>query len=260
MHYQLHHGNCLDIMPTLADKSIDLILCDLPYGTIACGWDVQIPFVPLWEQYERIIKDDGAIALFATQPFTTTLISSRIELFRYTWVWIKEKGSNFQLANIQPLKRTEDICIFSKAKAANGAKPPMRYFPQLEERDIPLRYGGGQHDGGELLHKHSMKELHKTYTTRHPTNILCFTKNYGQENYHPTQKPTELLSYLIRTYTREGEWVLDNCMGSGSTGVACALTNRNFIGIELDERYYEIAQNRLEKARTTPHQGDLFNE
>lgn len=258
MEYYLYNDDCLNVLPTIADKSIDFICVDLPYGTIACKWDVQIPLAPLWEHYERIIKDDGAIALFGTQPFTTTLIASRMELYRYSWVWIKEKGSNFQLANIQPLKRTEDICIFSKAKAANGAKPPMRYFPQLEERDIPLRYVGGKHVGGELLHKHSMKELNKTYTTRHPTNILCFTKNYGQENYHPTQKPTELLSYLIRTYTREGEWVLDNCMGSGSTGVACAETNRNFFGIEKDAKYYDIAKMRIERARNTPRQGELL--
>lgn len=254
----LYCGDCLEILPRIPDRSIDFICCDLPYGILACKWDSQIPLQPLWEQYERVIRDDGAIALFATQPFTTTLIASRIDLYRYSWVWIKEKGSNFQLANIQPLKRTEDICIFSKAKAANGAKPPMRYFPQLEERDIPLKYGGGRHVGGELLHKHSMKELNKTYTTRHPTNILCFTKNYGQENYHPTQKPTDLLKYLIKTYTQEGETILDNCMGSGSTGVACVETNRNFIGIEQDRRYVEIAQRRIEAARERGVQLELF--
>lgn len=254
----LYCGDCLEILPRIPDKSIDFICCDLPYGILACKWDSQIPLQPLWEQYERVIRDDGAIALFATQPFTTTLIASRIDLYRYSWVWIKEKGSNFQLANIQPLKRTEDICIFSKAKAANGAKPPMRYFPQLEERDIPLKYGGGRHVGGELLHKHSMKELNKTYTTRHPTNILCFTKNYGQENYHPTQKPTDLLKYLIKTYTQEGETILDNCMGSGSTGVACVETNRNFIGIEQDGRYVKIAQRRIEAAKKRGVQLELF--
>ena len=254
----LYCGDCLEILPRIPDRSIDFICCDLPYGILACKWDSQIPLQPLWEQYERVIRDDGAIALFATQPFTTTLIASRIDLYRYSWVWIKEKGSNFQLANIQPLKRTEDICIFSKAKAANGAKPPMRYFPQLEARDIPLKYGGGRHVGGELLHKHSMKELNKTYTTRHPTNILCFTKNYGQENYHPTQKPTDLLKYLIKTYTQEGETILDNCMGSGSTGVACVETNRNFIGIEQDGRYVKIAQRRIEAAKERGVQLELF--
>ena len=258
MKSRLYKGDCLEILPSIEDNSIDFICGDLPYGILACKWDSQIPLAPLWEQYERIIKDDGAIALFGTQPFTTTLISSRIELYRYSWIWIKEKGSNFQLANIQPLKRTEDICVFSKARAANGAKPQMRYYPQLEERDIPLKYGGGRNVGGELLHKHSMKELNKVYTTRHPTNILCFTKNYGQENYHPTQKPTDLLSYLIRTYTKEDEWVLDNCMGSGSTGVACALTNRNFVGIESDDKYFDIAKARIDKAIAMPKQGDLF--
>ena len=255
---RLYHGDCLELMKQIPDNSVDMVLCDLPYGTTACKWDSQIPLEPLWEQYERIIKDDGAIALFATQPFTTTLIVSKMELYRYSWVWVKEKGSNFQLANVQPLKQTEDICIFSKARAANGAKPRMRYFPQFEERDIPLKYGGGKHVGGELLHKHSMKELHKTYTTRHPINILCFTKNYGHENYHPTQKPTELLSYLIRTYTREGECVLDNCMGSGSTGVACLETGRSFIGIEKDEHYFNVAKKRIEEKQKQGIQGELF--
>lgn len=255
---KLYKGDCLEIMKDIPDRSIDFICGDLPYGILACKWDSQIPLEPLWEQYERIIRDDGAIALFGTQPFTTTLIASRMELYRYSWVWVKEKGSNFQLANIQPLKKTEDICMFSKARAANGAKPPMRYFPQLEERDIPLKYGGGRNVGGELLHKHSMKELNKVYNTRHPTNILCFTKNYGQENFHPTQKPTDLLSYLIRTYTREGEWVLDNCMGSGSTGVACVETDRNFIGIEKEEKYHAISRMRIDKALSAPKQGELF--
>lgn len=258
MKYSLHNGDCLDIMPNLPDGSVDLVLCDLPYGITACRWDSQIPLAPLWHEWERLIRPDGAIVLFATQPFTTVLISSRIELYRYSWVWIKEKGSNFQLANIQPLKRTEDVCVFSKAKSANGATPCLRYFPILEDREIPLKYGGGKHIGGDLLHSHSMKELNKTYTTRHPTNILCYTKNYGQENYHPTQKPEALLSYLIRTYTKKGETVLDNCMGSGSTGVACVETDRSFIGIEKDANYFKIAQERIERRKAQGVQGNLF--
>ena len=258
MHVSLYKGDCLTFMPQIPDGSVDMVLCDLPYGILACKWDSQIPLEPLWKEYERVIRPNGAIVLFATQPFTTTLISSRIDLYRYSWIWVKEKGSNFQLANIQPLKRTEDICVFSKARCANGAKPCTRYFPILEKRDIPLKYGGGRNVGGELLHKHKMKELNKTYTTRHPTNILCFTKNYGQDNYHPTQKPEALLSYLIRTYTKEGETVLDNCMGSGSTGVACVLTNRSFIGIEKEQKYFEIAKKRIEKVCATPRQGELL--
>ena len=254
----LKFGDCLEILPSIPDGSIDFILVDLPYGVTACRWDSQIPLEPLWTQWERIIRQDGAIALFATQPFTTTLISSRMDLYRYSWVWVKEKGSNFQLANVQPLKKTEDICIFGKAKAANGAKPQLRYFPILEPREVPLKYGGGRRVGGDLLNKHSMHELNKTYHTKHPTNILNFTKNYGQENFHPTQKPVELLEYLIKTYTNEGETVLDNCMGSGSTGVACVNLNRKFIGIEKDEKYFEIAKKRIEKTVNTPKQKDLF--
>ena len=202
MDIRLFNGDCLEVMKDIPDGSVDCIICDLPYSVTACKWDVILPFEPLWEQYERIIRSDGAICLFGTQPFTTRLISSRIDLYRYSWVWIKEKGSNFQLANIQPLKRTEEICVFSKAKSANGAKPRLRYFPILEPREVPLKYGGGNHIGGEVLHKHGMKGLNKVYTTKHPTNILEFTKNYGQEVYHPTQKPVPLLSYLVRTYTQ----------------------------------------------------------
>ena len=254
---QLINGDCLEVMKDIPDGSVDCIICDLPYSVTACKWDVIIPFEPLWEQYERIIRSDGAICLFGTQPFTTRLISSRIDLYRYSWVWIKEKGSNFQLANIQPLKRTEDICVFSKAKSANGAKPRLRYFPILEHRDKPLRYTESNNVRGEILHKHGMKGLNKVYTTKHPTNILEFTKNYGQEVYHPTQKPVPLISYLIRTYTQEGEVVLDNCMGSGSTGVACELENRAFIGIERDEKYFRIAKERIEKAEQMPKQTEL---
>ena len=254
---QLYCGDCLEVMRQIPDGSVDMVICDLPYGTTACKWDSRISLPPLWKEYERLICDDGAIVLFGTQPFTTTLISSRMELYRYSWVWVKEKGSNFQLANIQPLKRTEDICVFSKAKCANGAKPCMRYFPILEDREVPLKYGGGKHVGGELLHKHSMKELHKVYTTRHPINLLFYTKNYGQEVFHPTQKPTDLLAYLIRTYTKEGETVLDNCMGSGSTGVACVETGRNFVGIEKEQKYFDVAKTRIEKAQTMPQQQEL---
>ena len=245
-------------MPQIPDGSVDMVLCDLPYGTTACKWDTIIPFEPLWMEYIRLIRPDGAIVLFATQPFTTRLIASNIGMYRYSWVWVKEKGSNFQLANIQPLKRSEDICVFSPAKSANGAKPRLRYFPILETRDIPLKYGGGNHIGGEVLHKHGMKGLAKTYTTRHPTNILEYTKNYGQEVFHPTQKPVPLLEYLVKTYTLEGETVLDNSMGSGSTGVACVNTNRKFIGIEKDAHFFEVAKARIEKAMNIPKQGELL--
>ena len=247
---KIYNEDCLEGMKRIPDGFIDCIICDLPYGVTACKWDSQIPLKPLWEQYERIIRPDGAIVLFSTQPFTTTLISSRIELYRYSWVWMKEKGSNFQLANVQPLRKTEDICVFGKAKAANGAKPPLRFFPILEHRETPLKYGGGKHIGGEHLNKNPMKKIDKTYTTRNPTNVLNFSKDYGQNNFHPTQKPVELLQYLIKTYTLEGETVLDNCMGGGSTAVACIKEKRHFIGFELDRKYYDIANKRIEKELT----------
>lgn len=253
----LFQGNCMDIMPQLPDRSVDMVLCDLPYGTTACKWDVVIPFEPLWEQYSRLIRSDGAIVLFATQPFTTVLINSRIDLYRYSWVWLKGQGSNFQLANIQPLRRTEDVCVFSPARSANGAKPVLRYFPQFTEREKPSRNGGGLHTC-TLLHRNNMQQIHKTYHTHHPTNVLEYKRVYGQEKVHPTQKPTDLLAYLIKTYTKEGETVLDNCMGSGSTGVACLETGRRFIGIEKDPRYFDIAKSRIDKALTTPRQPSLF--
>lgn len=256
MKCELHHGDCLEVMPQIPDGSVSLILCDLPYGVTACKWDSQIPLAPLWEQYERVITPDGAIVLFATQPFTTTLISSRMELYRYSWVWVKEKAANFQLANIQPLKQTEDVLVFSKAKSANGASPRLRYFPILERRDTPLKYGGNI--GTNLLHKSSMRKLDKVYDTRHPSNLLFCPKEYGEESIHPTQKPVPLLSYLVRTYTLKGETVLDNCMGSGSTGVACVETRRDFIGIEKDERYFSVAKERIERRKAQGTQEELF--
>lgn len=254
---QLFHGDCLEIMPQLPDGSCDCIICDMPYSTTACKWDVQMPLAPLWEQYERLIRDDGAIALFATQPFTTTLIASKMDWFRYMWYWRKGQGSNFQLANIQPLRVVEDICIFSKAKSANGANPTLRYFPILKPRAVPSHNGGGLHTVS-LLNRNNMKQIHKTYYTHHPTNVLEYKRVYGREKVHPTQKPVDLLSYLIRTYTREGETVLDNCMGSGSTGVACVETGRNFIGIEKSETFFNIAKERIERRQKQGVQGELF--
>jgi len=242
----IYNEDCLTGMQRIPDGSVDCIICDLPYGITAMKWDSHVPIEPLWKEYERIIRQDGAIVLFSIQPFTTLLISSRMELYRYSWVWQKEKASNFQLANVQPLRLTEDICVFGKAKAANGAKPSLRYFPILEERSVPLKYGGSKRVGGNLLHNHNMKKL-PSYTTRHPTNILYFKKDYGKQNYHPTQKPVELIQYLIKTYTMEEEVILDNCMGSGTTAVAALREKRHYIGFELNKEYYDIACKRIEQ-------------
>lgn len=240
----LHLGDCLEVMKQIPDESVDAIICDLPYGTTACKWDSVIPFEPLWEQYKRLIKDNGAIVLFGSQPFTSILIVSNLDMFRYRWIWEKEQGGNFQLAKLQPLNTVEDICIFSKAKTANGAKLNMNYYPVMVHREKPIK-SGGKPSVSDLLNKNSMVALKKTYTQSYPKSILKFNKDHSSIRLHPTQKPVDLLEYLVKTYTNEGDTVLDNCMGSGSTGVACKNLNRKFIGIEKDANYFEIAKRRI---------------
>jgi len=230
-------------MKGIEDGSIDMILCDLPYGTTACKWDTVIPFEPLWEQYKRIIKPNGAIVLFGTQPFTSLLITSNLNLYRYSWVWDKGRGMDFQLAKLRPLRAVEDLCVFSKGKTANGAKLNMRYYPIMTEYDKPRHSGGSPRS--KLLHNNSMVALKKTYTEKYPTNILKFKIESSRQ--HPTQKPVALFEYLIKTYTSEGDTVLDNCIGSGTTAIAAIITKRNFIGFELDKTYYDIANERILK-------------
>ena len=248
---KLLHGDCLDIMPSIPDKSIDMILCDLPYGTTACKWDVVIPFEPLWEQYERIIKDNGAIVLFGSQPFTSSLIMSNIKLFKYEWIWEKAVGSNFAVLKYQPMKEHENVLVFSKGT--------HNYYPILQERK---GNGKERQKAGYLNSKSVVKtcdfmggimdatKRRKEYNSlRNPSSVQFFNNREKERGLHPTQKPVALLEYLIKTYTIEGETVLDNCAGSGSTGVACINTKRNFIGIEKDDKYFEIAKSRIEKAQ-----------
>ena len=243
----LRHGDCLELMKDIPDGSIDLVLCDLPYGTTACKWDIIIPLDELWVEYERIIKDNGIICLFGQEPFSSMVRTSNLKLYRYDWVWQKQKPSNFQLMNYQPGRVQENIMIFSKAKACytkNGVK--ISYFPQKEKMETPRKANAKQYSDSELLHSYykSNKDNIKIYTEKHPISILKY--NTPEHRVHPTQKPTDLLEYLIKTYTEENAVVLDNCMGSGSTGVACKNLNRNFIGIELDENYFNIAKERIE--------------
>lgn len=251
---ELWHGDCLELMKNIPDKSIDMILCDLPYGTTDCKWDVIIPFEPLWEQYKRIIKDNGAIVLFGQEPFSSKVRLSCLEMYRYDWVWKKQRPSNFQLMGYQTGRVHENIMIFSKAKACytkNGNS--MAYNPQMTERESPRTanvkiYGN---TATNILHnyKNGEKDNIKTYTHKHPTSILEFN-TVERGKLHPTQKPVDLLEYLIKTYTNKETWVLDNCMGSGTTGVACKNLNRKFIGIELDDTYFEIAKKRIENEQT----------
>lgn len=236
---QLILGDCLEKMKDIPDKSIDTIICDLPYGTTACKWDVVIPFEPLWVQYKRIIKDDHAICLFASQPFTTILGASAISFLRYEWIWDKKFAGNFVQAKRMPLKVHENILVF-----CTTGKSPL-YYPQMTPRDKPIKSGGNsQSEGKAIRMKPKDYTLNKTYTEKYPETVIEYNTREGR-GLHPTQKPVALLEYLIKTYTLEGETVLDNCMGSGSTGVACVNTNRNFIGIEKDDNYFEIAKNRI---------------
>ena len=233
---QLRKGDCLELMGNIPDKSIDAIIADLPYGTTACKWDSVIPFEPLWEQYKRIIKDNGAIVLFGSQPFTSALVMSNPKWFKYEWIWNKNKATGHLLAKKQPLRLKEDICIFYK-------KQPT-YNPQMEKGE-PYKAIGRKNNKDGVYGK--VGEFRNDNTGfRYPKNIITFP--FVQFPDHPTQKPVPLLEYLIKTYTNEGEVVLDNTMGSGTTGVACVNTNRGFIGMELDDKYFEIANERIKKA------------
>ena len=242
---KLINGDCLIEMQQIEDKSIDMILCDLPYGTTSCKWDTVIPFDKLWEQYERIIKDNGAIVLFGTQPFTTTLIHSNIGMFVYSYVWIKHHKTGHLNAKYRPMKQHEDIVVFSFEKSKK-----RKYYPQglikinkeMKTSMSHLKRGkkGNETSTVEGRLKEKYIQTHKNY----PSDVLKF-KSCNANKLHPTQKPIDLLEYLIKTYTNENDLVLDNCMGSGSTGIACIETNRNFIGIEKDKKYYNIAKERM---------------
>ena len=259
---KIYQGDCLEVMPKIADKSIDMILCDLPYGTTACKWEKDIfevetkitqindeeilldefSFIEkMWEQYKRIIKDNGAIVLTASQPFTSKLVMSNFEMFKYEWIWEKNAGSNFALLKYQPMKEHENILIFSKGKTI--------YNPQMEERaesgkervktKVNYKTKTEVMGGKEISQKNNIRpEL------RYPRSIQKFNRDRGL---HPTQKPVALGQYLIRTYTNEGDLVLDNTCGSGSFLVAALLEKRNFIGIEISENYCKIANDRLKQ-------------
>ena len=238
----LWRGDCLVEMNKIPDGSVDMICTDLPYGTTACSWDTVIPFEPMWEQFKRVIKSNGAIVLFATQPFTSLLIASNLKMFKYNWVWEKSRPGGFVSAKLKPLKATEDICVFSFGTTANCAPNNMCYYPQGlvpsgKSWKRPKKYEGSE---GVNYSRPSHELERKLEYTNYPRNIIKFN-NPNKEVLHPTQKPVELLEYLIKTYTLEGETVLDATMGSGSTGVACVSTNRNFIGIEKELKYFDVA-------------------
>jgi len=234
----LMQGDCLERMKEIPDGSVDMILTDPPYGTTACKWDSIIPLEPMWEQLKRVVKPSGAIVMTASQPFTTKLISSNMDMFKYCWVWEKTRASNPQLAKIQPLKAHEDICVFATGKTM--------YNPQKtagKEYTVSSRAGGCI--AGEFLYG-SDKFKGKRQDGRYPRTVQKVSNSSHEVGLHPTQKPVALMEYFVKTYTNEGETVLDFTMGSGTTGVACKNLGRNFIGIELDETYYQIATKRIE--------------
>jgi len=242
---RIYNEDCLEGMKRIPDKSVDMILCDLPYGTTACKWDTIIPFEPLWEQYERVIKDGGAIVLTAAQPFTSALVMSNPKWFKYSWVWDKVKPSGFQIAKYRPMMRQEDVLVFGKAK--------VQYYPIMTDREKQKKSKVYSSSDSSPLASNDGEE--RTYTQKYPQSILTYSNANQRGKVHPTQKPVALFEYLIRTYTSENETILDNCMGSGTTAIACLNTNRNYIGFEMDENYHTVANERIAK-HLLERQGD----
>lgn len=263
---KIYNEDCLIGMKEIPDKSIDMILCDLPYGTTNCNWDEIIPFDMLWEQYERIIKDNGAIVLTASQPFTSALVMSNPTLFKHEWIWEKQKASNFMAAKYSPLKYHENILVFGKGKM--NYKPQKYKVLEIEEilsmnkKELEQAMQKREYDrfgkidkrknvndpstNKEHLGNKVVRTRNRDTGYRNPKSVLKINKTINK-NIHPTQKPTELFEYLIKTYTNEHETVLDNCMGSGTTAIACINTNRNYVGFELDKEYYDASLNRIDE-------------
>lgn len=238
MSFDLHHGDCLEIIPTLEAGSVDMVLADLPYGTTSNKWDSVIPLDVLWQEYRRVIRKGGIVALTASQPFTAALVMSNPSMFRHEWIWIKNRGSNFANTVREPMKEHESVLIFSDGK--------WTYNKQMQERTgggiNRVKYGINNKTSSDNYRVFSRAEVEMRGDLRVPSSWQKFNTEVGL---HPTQKPVALMEYLIRTYTNEGETVLDNTMGSGTTGVACRNTGRNFIGIERDAKYFAIAQKRI---------------
>lgn len=233
MAIQLMQGDCLELMKSIPDASVDMILCDLPYGTTACKWDSLIPFSDLWGEYRRVCR--GAVVLTASQPFTSALVMSNPREFKYAWSWIKTNCTGFANAKKQPLRQFEDVLVFYRSQPTYNPQGVIK----LEKPKTRTK------ETGEIMGRTGFKDGYVQTETNYPKNVLSIPSERGL---HPTQKPVALMEYLIRTYTNEGMTVLDNCMGSGTTGVACVNTGRNFIGIEMDEKYFQIAKDRIEVA------------
>ena len=233
---RLLQGNCLELMKEIPDHSIDMILCDLPYGTTRNKWDCVIPLEQLWAQYDRIIKDNGAVVLFSAEPFTSYLITSNAKIFRYDLIWSKPQGSDFLNANRKPLRSHENICVFYKTQPTYNAQ---------KSNGKPYKAKSGETTTSNFGKFNGNYHTENVDGKRYPLTVLNYKGEHNRGKVHPTQKPVALLEYLVKTYTNEGDVVLDNCMGSGSTGVACVNTGRDFIGMELDAEYFKIAQQRI---------------
>lgn len=246
-----YQGDCLLEMDNIADKSVDMILCDLPYNTTEAHWDLIIPFEPLWKQYERIIKDSGSIVLTAQQPFSSMLVMSNLKLFKHTFIWEKDKCANFLAGSYQPLKIHEEILVFSKGGFTHNARIKATYNSQLTDRKPRVKDNSikDRSDGMNALlprpNPTKLKSSDNFMADKNLAKSVIYFATEHKDRLHPTQKPIALMEYLIKTYTNEGETVLDNCMGSGTTGVACKKTGRHFIGIEKDEKYFELAVRRV---------------
>ncbi len=247
---KIYNEDCLEGMKRIPDGSVDMILCDLPYGTTVCAWDTIIPFEPLWEQYERVVKDNGAIVLTSMQPFTSALVMSRPNLFRHEWIWEKSRTTGFFNAERSPLKKHENVSVFGKRSPFYN---PVKTLADPEKIDRRKNIRNPKVDQNGVYGKYE-KVRKKDEGMRYPTTIQEFQS--AEKTIHPTQKPVALFEYLIKTYTNKGETVLDNCMGSGTTAIACMNTERNFIGFELDKTYYEKSLERI-KNHTT--QTDIFD-
>lgn len=235
---QLYHGDCLAFLPWIPSGSIDMILCDLPYGTTRNKWDSVLDLNKLWSEYKRVIKSNGAIVLFAQTPFDKVLGASNLDMLKYEWIWEKDNGTGFLNAKKMPLKIHENILVFYKSTPTYNPQMRLGFKPYTQKS------GRGSHNYGSQI-----QVTTENTGDRYPIDILLFTRD--KNKIHPTQKPVALLEYLIKTYTNPGETVLDNCMGSGSTGVACVNTGRNFIGIEKEQKYFNIAEKRIKDAEVT---------
>lgn len=232
---KLIQGDCLEEMAKLEAGSVDMVLTDPPYGTTACKWDSVIPLKPMWEQLKRVIKPNGAIVLNAAQPFTSTLVNSNLKMWRHNWQWNKNNSAGFATAKIRPMQVVEDICVFGLNK--------VNYYPQMVERGKPRKKGGYR-----ASDNYGITPTVSTNNLYYPKSLIDISNASQKGKVHPTQKPIDLMEYLIKTYTLENETVLDFTMGSGTTGVACANLGRNFVGIELDEEYFNMAKRRIEDA------------